>query len=175
MPTKNLAMRAISADFRAREGDLESELRLHLAAQRLELFAEKFLDAPAAQADDVRVLLLQAGFVVVFFAFEVSQIQLVYQAAFFEQLERPIDGNAVELGILLFGHLIETLGVQMQARVVDQLEQQTALARETNAAFAQRILYAGAGHGFYLTARKTELGGTVTCSPAGSRRALCGG
>ena len=94
------------------------------------------------------MFLLEARLVIVFFAFEVSQIQLVYQAAFLKQFERPIDRNAIELGILLFGHLIETLGVQMQARVVDQLKQQTALARETHTPFAQRILYAGAGHGF---------------------------
>ena len=129
-------MRAVPADFRAREGDLESELRLHLAADGLELFAEKLLDAAAAQADDVRVLLLQAGFVVMLFAFEVGQIQLVHQAAFLEQLQRAIDGDAVELGIFFLGHLIQTLGVQMQAGVVDQVEQQPPLAREANPALA---------------------------------------
>ena len=129
-------MRAISADFRAREGDLESELRLHLAAKRLKLFAEEFLDAPAAQADDMRVLLLEASLVVMFFAFEVSQIQLIHQAALFEQLERAIDGNAIELGIFFLGHLIQTLGVQMKAGVIDQIEQQSSLSREANPALS---------------------------------------
>jgi hypothetical protein len=41
-------VRAVSADFRPRKGDLESELRLHLAPQRLKLFAEKLLDASTA-------------------------------------------------------------------------------------------------------------------------------
>ena len=140
-------MRAVSADFRARKGDLESELRLHLSAQSLELFAEEFLDASAAQADDMRVLLFEASFVVVFFAFEVSQVQLVHQTAFLEQLQRAIHRDAVELGVLLFGHLIQALGVQMQPGVVDQFEQQPPLAREANPPFAQRILDPGAGHG----------------------------
>ena len=129
-------MRAVPADFRPREGDLESELRLHLAADGLELFAEKFLDAAAAQADDVRVLLFQAGFVVMLFALEVRQIQLVHQTAFLEQLQRAIHGDAIELGIFFLGHLIQALGVQMQAGVVDQIEQQTPLAREADPALA---------------------------------------
>ena len=129
-------MRAIPADFRARESDLKSELRLHLAADGLELFAEKLLDAAAAQADDVRVLLFQPGFVVMLFALEVRQIQLVHQAAFLEQLQRAIHGDAIELGIFFLGHLIQAFGVQMQAGVVDQIQQQAPLAREANPALA---------------------------------------
>src|SRR5581483_2436677 len=37
---KHLAVRAVAADFGACEGDLESELRLHLAPHGLQLFAE---------------------------------------------------------------------------------------------------------------------------------------
>jgi len=129
-------MRAVPADFRAREGNLEAELRLHLAADGLELFAEKFLDAPAAQADDVRVLLFQAGFVVMLFTFEVGQIELIHQAALLEQFQRAVDRHPVELGIFFLGHLIQRVGVQMQAGVVDQVEQQAALAGQANAALA---------------------------------------
>ena len=42
----------------------------------------------AAQADDVRVLLLQAGFVIMLIAGVMHQVQLVHQAAFLEQFER---------------------------------------------------------------------------------------
>jgi pyruvate/2-oxoglutarate/acetoin dehydrogenase E1 component len=49
--------------------------------------------------------------------------QLVNQAAFLQQLQCAIHRNAVELGIFSLGHLIQTLGVQMQAGVVDQFEQ----------------------------------------------------
>ena len=53
----------------------------------------------------------------------------------------------LSFGIFFLGHLIEALGVQMQAGVVDQVEQDAALASQPDAAFAQRILNAGAGHG----------------------------
>ena len=59
------------------------------------------------------MLLFEAALVVMLVTFEMQQIQFVDQAAGFQKLERPIDRNAVEPGILLFGHLIETLGVQM--------------------------------------------------------------
>ena len=107
-------MRAIAADLGPREHDLESEVRFHLPAHLLQRLAEKFLDFAAAQADDVRVLLLQASLVVMLVALEVHQIELVHQAAFFEQLQRAIDRDAIELGVFFLGQLIQALGVQVR-------------------------------------------------------------
>src|SRR6185503_12275070 len=129
-------MRAVSADFGAREGNLESELRLDLATHGLQLFAEKFLDTAATQANNMRMLLFQTGLVVMFFALEMSQIQLVHQSAFLEQLQGAIYGDAIEFGIFFLGHLIQTFGVQMQTGIVDQIEQQAPLARQANPALA---------------------------------------
>ena len=76
-------MSAVAADLRARQQDLKSEVAFDLLAQPLQGFAEKFLHFAAAQADDVRVLLFQAGFVVVLVAFVVHEIQLIHHAAGF--------------------------------------------------------------------------------------------
>ena len=79
-------MRAIPADFGSCKLDLEPELRPDLGPQALQLLAEKFFHTPAAEADDVRVLLLEAGFVIMLIALNMRQIQFVDQAALLEQL-----------------------------------------------------------------------------------------
>ena len=129
-------------------------MRFHLPAHFLQRLAEKFLDFAAAQADDVRVLLLQAGFVIVLVAAVVHQVQLVHQAALLEQLQRAVDGDAIELGILLLGQLKQAFGVQVAAGLVDQVEQHAALARQPHAALAQGILNAGVGHGWFQGSKK---------------------
>ena len=67
---QDLAMRAIAANLCARENNLEPELRFDLALDRVQLFAEELLDAAATQANDVRMLALQAGFVVMLLTLE---------------------------------------------------------------------------------------------------------
>ncbi len=110
----------------------------------LQRLAEKFLHLAAAQADDVRVLLLQAGFVIMLVASKMHQVELVDQAALFQQFQRPIDRDAIQLGVLFLGQLVERFGVQMQAGAVDQVEQDAALAGQPDATFAERILNSGA-------------------------------
>ena len=51
------------------------------------------------------------------------QVQFIHQAAGLEQLERAVDGDAVDLGILFAGELEEPLGVQVLAGLIDQIEQ----------------------------------------------------
>ena len=65
---QRLAVRAVAAHFGARQQDLKSEMAFDLLPQALQRLAEKFFHFAAAQADDVRVLLFQAGFVVVLVA-----------------------------------------------------------------------------------------------------------
>ncbi len=71
----------IAAHFGARRNDLEAQAALHLPAHFLQRLAEKFFDLAAAQADQMRVLLLEAALVIMLIAFEVQQIELVDQAA----------------------------------------------------------------------------------------------
>src|SRR5215470_6488430 len=126
---QNLTVRAVAGHLRPREDDLEPELRAHLGAQVLQLLAKELLHAAAPQANDVRMLLLHAGLVVVLVALEVSQVELIYQAALFQQLEGAIHRYPVELRIALVGHSEQAFRIQVQAGLIDQIEQQPTLAR----------------------------------------------
>ena len=110
------------------------------------MVAEELLNLAAAQADHVRVLLLQPRLVVVLVAVVVHQVQLVHQAAGLEQLQRPVDGHAVQLGIFFARQLEQTLGIQMLAGLIDQIEQNLALAREPHASLFERIFDTGNRH-----------------------------
>src|SRR5271155_836469 len=78
---QHLAVSAVTAHFRSSQQDLEAEVTLDLLAHFLKRIPEELLDLAAAQADDVRVLLLQARFVIMLIAVMMHQIQLVHQAA----------------------------------------------------------------------------------------------
>src|SRR5260370_5524439 len=91
---EDLAMGAIAAHLRSREHDLETELRLDLLPHAVQRLPKILFDAPAAQADDVRVFLLEACLVVVLVALVVHQVQLVHEAADLEQFERAVDRHA---------------------------------------------------------------------------------
>src|ERR1035441_9639682 len=78
---QSLAMRAITADLRPGQDDLKAEVFLHLAAQLVQRFAEKFLHLAAAKADDVSVLALPAGFVIMLIAAVMHEVELVDQPA----------------------------------------------------------------------------------------------
>src|SRR5581483_2321034 len=77
---KNLAMRTIPSHFRARQDDLESEMRLNLFPHLFEQIAEKFLDPAAPQADHVGVFLLEPGLVIVLISIVMHEVQLIYEA-----------------------------------------------------------------------------------------------
>jgi len=130
---QDLAMRAVSADLCPGEQNLKAEVRLNLSPQTLQWIAKKLLDLSAAKTDHVRMFLLGLRLVVVLIPTIVHQIQLVHQAAFFEELQSAIDRHPVEFRILLFGHLIEIFSVQMLAGFIDQFEQYLPLPRESNA------------------------------------------
>ena len=126
-------MRAIAAHFGPRQHDLKAEMRFDLLAQALQRLAEKLLHFAAAEADHVRVFLLAPRFVVVLLAGLMHEIQLVHQAAFLQQLQRAVDGDAIQLRVLFLRQLIETFRVEMLARLVDEVEQDLPLARQTHA------------------------------------------
>ena len=76
----------------------------------------------------------------------VHQVQLVHQSARLEKLERAVNGDAVQLGIFLTRERVQALGIQVLAGLIDQIEQDLALAREPHAFFFERIFDAGNCH-----------------------------
>ena len=139
-------MGTVSADFGAGEYNFKSEMLFHLFAHFLKRLAEIFFDFSAAQANDMRVFLLQASFVVMLIAGMVHEVELVDESAFFEQFQRSIDGDAIEFRILFLGKLIQAFGVEMEAGMVDQVEQDAPLPGQPDATLAKRVLGTGGRH-----------------------------
>ena len=108
-------------------------MTLDLFPQALQRLAEKLFHLAAAQADDVGVLLLEASLVIMLIAAVMHEVELIHQPAFLEHLERAIDSDAVELGIFLLGQLVEAIGIQMLAGLVDEFEQDLPLPGEAHA------------------------------------------
>src|SRR3954453_20532968 len=95
--SQGLAVRAIASDFCSGEYYLKPEMRLHLFPELLEWLAEKPFDLPAAQADDVRVLLLHAGLVVMLVATDVHQVEFIDETTGFQHLQSSVDSDAIQL------------------------------------------------------------------------------
>jgi hypothetical protein len=126
---------AIATHFRSGQQDLEAEVTLDLPPQSLERLTEELFHFAATQADDVRVLLLHAGLVVMLIPAIVHQVQLIHKTALFQQLERAVYGDTVEFGILLLGHLEQTFRVQMFTRLVQQIHENLPLPGGADASF----------------------------------------
>ena len=140
-------MGAIAADFGSCDQDLESEVGFYLLAQPMQRFAEEFFYLAAAEADDMGVLLLEPGFVVVLVTAVMHQIEFVDEAAVLKHLERPIDGDAIQFGIFGLREPEKLFGIEVFAGTVDEFEQNLPLTSEANPFLAQRIFHVGVCHG----------------------------
>ena len=89
---------AISADFQPRHHDAEAAIFLHLPLQLLENVADKFHDLAAAQACHVDMVAIELTLVVMSLAVNVQEIEFVDQALALEELQRAVNGAAVDGG-----------------------------------------------------------------------------
>jgi hypothetical protein len=90
------------------------------------------------------MLLLAARFVKMLLAGLMHQIELIHEAAFFKQFQSSIHRDAVEFGIFFLGELKQAFGVEVLPGLIDQIEQDSALAREPHTAGRQS--WGGIGH-----------------------------
>ena len=81
------------------------------------------------------VFLFAAGFVVVLVARMVHEVEFVDEAAVFQHFESAVDGDTVELGVLEAGEVVEAFGVEMFAGILEEVEEDAALAGEPDAPF----------------------------------------
>jgi hypothetical protein len=116
---KDLAMGTIAANFGAGDEDFETEVGFDLFAEAGEGLAEKLFDFAAAEANDVGVFLLEAGFVVVLVAAVVHEVEFIDESAVLEHFQRAVDGDAIELGILSLGETKEFLGIEVFSGTID--------------------------------------------------------
>jgi hypothetical protein len=136
-----------AAYFGAGDGDLDATVvgdLLHevLVEARLEL-----ADFATADAGDMNVVARAMGFVIVTVAAEVQEVEFVDETFFFEEVDGAIDGDEVDFGIDLLGAIEDLIDIEVLLGRVHDLENHAALAGETNAALAKRLLKMARGGG----------------------------
>ena len=76
------------------------------------------------------------------------QIQFIHQATLFEQLQRPVYRDAIQLRVFLPRQLIQALRIEVPAGFVDQIEQDLPLTSEAHPCCAGCFRYGGGFQGF---------------------------
>ena len=107
------ASRTVSADFEARDQNVEVAVTFHLALHPIEQIALELLYFAAAQARHVHVSALRTPFVKVTFALHVQQVEFVDQSVALQQAQSAIDGNAIDVGIDAYRFAKYLRGVEM--------------------------------------------------------------
>src|SRR5438270_367197 len=87
------ASAAISANFEARHNNMEPALPLNLPLQPVEEVALKLLNLPAPQARHMEMIALGTSLIVVLFALQVHEIQLIHQPMALQQSQRAVHSN----------------------------------------------------------------------------------
>lgn len=134
------AIRAEAAYFCTRYGDFDAAVVGNLALQFLVEFAFKLANLSASHARYVDMVAWAMAFVEMAVAAQVKKVEFVNQALAFQQVERAIHGDASDPGIHFLGAFEDFARVQMATRGFHHLQQDTALAREANAAGAELTL-----------------------------------
>ena len=69
------------------------------------------------------------------FARLMHKIELVDEAAFFEQLQGAVDSDAVQFRVTLFGKVKEAFGIEVFAGFIDEVEEDFPLPRQPDSVF----------------------------------------
>jgi len=85
------------------------------------------------------MLLLHTGLIVMLLAVEVHQVEFVHQASRLEHFESAINRDPVDFCVFLFCEVEQALGIQMLARLINQLEQDLALPGQANSPLLERL------------------------------------
>jgi hypothetical protein len=99
----------------------------HLTFHPVEQIALELLYASAPQAGHVHMVALRTALIEVPISLNVQQIKLIDQSLSFEQIQGPVDGDSVDIGIDL-GRLAQNLrGVQMLTGSLNDLQDNPTL------------------------------------------------
>jgi hypothetical protein len=141
------AIVADAANFGAGNGDFNVAVAGDLLLKLFVKAGFEFTDLTAAETGDMDVIAWAVGFVIVTVATEMQKIELVDETLPLEKVDGAVDRNKMDVGIDLLGALEDLIDVEMLFGAVHDLEDDTALAREANAALAQRLLEVARGVG----------------------------
>jgi hypothetical protein len=128
------------AYFQANYSNLKLILPRDFGLELFEARARVLSDRSAFEADEVQVIKIGSGFIIVLFTFEVHQIQFVNQTQCLEQFQRAIDSGAVDLGIFPSSQHQERRGVKVPFGVFDGFDQRSSLLRYSEA-LRRQFLY----------------------------------
>ena len=141
------AIVADAADFGTRNGNLDVAIARDLIFELLVKPGFEFADLAATKAGDMNVVARAVGFVVVAIATKVQEIKLVNEAFFLQQVDRAVDGDEVNFRADFLSAIEDLINVEVLLGRVHDLENDTALASETNTALAQGVLKMAGGFG----------------------------
>jgi hypothetical protein len=128
---------ADAADFGAGDSDVDVAVAGDLF---FELFVEtgfKFADFAAAKTGDMNVIARAVGFVIVAIAAEVEEVEFIDEALALEEIDGAVDGDEVDFGIDLLGAFENLVDIEMLLGGIHDLENDAALASDTDAALAE--------------------------------------
>src|SRR5215813_12661025 len=127
---------------------MEPTVALDLPFQTVEQIALELDDLTAAQAGHMDVIPLRAPLVIMFLALHMHQVELVNQSVALEQVERAVDGYAVNSRIELTGVTQDLRRIQVLLRGLHHAQNGTPLVGEAQPSRRQGRLQTSGGFGF---------------------------
>jgi hypothetical protein len=127
-----------------------------LPLQPLECGAVKLLDLSTTKTGKMQMVFLRLDFVIMLFSVEVHQVQLIDEPEPLQQLQGPVYGRAIDIGVPLSGSRQEGGCIKVGVRALDGFDQRTPLRGQPNpprlyliqqlAAFQRHFLVATHSH-----------------------------
>jgi hypothetical protein len=155
------AIVANAAYFGAGDSDLDGAVLGDLLHEVLVEAGLEFADFATADAGDMNVVARTMGFVVVTITAKVEEVQFVDETFLFEQVDGAVDRDEVNFGIDFLRAIEDLVDVEVLLGGIHDLENDAALAGETNAALAKRLLQmARRGGGVDAFAGRDAMGGS---------------
>jgi hypothetical protein len=131
------AIIADAANFGAGNGDVDVTIAGNLLLELLVEMGFEFADLAATQTGDMDVVPRAMSFVIVPIAAEMEEIELVDETFFFEEVDGAVDGDEMDFGADFLRAIEDLIDVEVLLGGVHDLEDDAALAGQTDAAFAQ--------------------------------------
>ncbi len=113
---------------------MELTIALDLPFQPVEKAALKFRNLAAAQAGHVNMVALRPSFVEVLLSFHMHKVEFIYQPVPFKQVQRPVNGHAVNVRISFAGMAKDLARIQMLLRGLHNAQDCAALMGHAQAA-----------------------------------------
>jgi hypothetical protein len=125
---------AIATNFETSHNDVELAIPLDLPLQPVEKVAFKFRDLPTTQARHMDMVSLRTPLIKVLLTLHVHEVELVDKPVTLEQPQRPVHGDAVNLGINPLRPAQQLTGIKMLLGGFYHAQNGSALARHAKPA-----------------------------------------